>query len=260
MPVPRPRKYRNVCHFPNSLSFVPAEQQEEKEPVILTVDEYETIRLIDREGLSQEECGERMQVARTTVQLIYAAARKKLADVLVEGRPLRIEGGDFRLCDGSAEGCGQALCFKQRYRNAHEKPKGEQIMRIAVTYENGNIFQHFGHTQTFKVYDVENGKVIASKVVDTNGSGHGALAGVLSALQADVLICGGIGGGAQMALAAAGIKLLGGVTGNADAAVEALLAGNLVYNPNVKCNHHGDHHHGEGHTCGDHGCGSHSCH
>ena len=136
-------------------------------------------------------------------------------------------------------------------------------MRIAVTYENGRIFQHFGHTEQFKVYDVEDGKVVSSAVVDTNGSGHGALAGVLTALNADVLICGGIGGGAQMALAAAGIRLFGGVSGDADAAVEALLSGNLAFNPNVKCNHH-DHHHGEGHTCGDHGCGSncgsHGCH
>ena len=131
-------------------------------------------------------------------------------------------------------------------------------MTIAVTYMNGQIFQHFGHTEQFKVYDVENGKIVASAVVDTMGSGHGALAGVLSALKADVLICGGIGGGAQMALAAAGVKLYGGVSGNADAAVEAFLAGELAFNPNVKCNHH-DHHHGEEHTCGDHGCGSHNC-
>mgnify|MGYP006316090179 CR=1 FL=1 len=129
-------------------------------------------------------------------------------------------------------------------------------MRIAVTYENEEIFQHFGHTQQFKVYDVENGAIVSSQVVDTNGNGHGALAGVLTALNADVLICGGIGGGAQMALADAGIKLFGGVSGNADAAVEAFLAGNLAYNPNIQCNHH-DHNHGEGHTCGDHGCGNH---
>ena len=133
-------------------------------------------------------------------------------------------------------------------------------MRIAVTYENGMIFQHFGHTEMFKVYDVQEGKIVSAEVVDTNGSGHGALAGVLTALQADVLICGGIGGGAQMALAAAGIKLYGGVSGNADAAVAAFLAGELDYNPNVKCSHHGENHHGEGHTCGSHGCGSHSCH
>lgn len=127
-------------------------------------------------------------------------------------------------------------------------------MRIAVTYENGMIFQHFGHTESFKVYDVEDGKIISSEVVSTNGQGHGALAGVLNGLNADVLICGGIGGGAQMALAQAGIKLFGGVSGEADKAVEAYLAGELAYNPNVQCNHHGDH--GHGHNCG----GGHTCH
>ena len=129
-------------------------------------------------------------------------------------------------------------------------------MRGAVTYENGQIFQHFGHTEQFKIYDVQDGKIVESQIVDTNGNGHGALAGVLTALNVDVLICGGIGGGAQMALAAANIQLYGGVTGSADEAVEALLADKLAYNPNVKCDHH-DHNHGEHHTCGEHGCGSH---
>ena len=131
-------------------------------------------------------------------------------------------------------------------------------MKIAVTYENGQIFQHFGHTEHFKLYEVEDGKVIRSVVLDTNGSGHGALAGFLQIYGVDVLICGGIGGGAQMALAQAGIKLFGGVSGSADEAVEALLSSTLNYNPDVKCNHH-DHDHGEGHTCGSHGCGSHNC-
>lgn len=129
-------------------------------------------------------------------------------------------------------------------------------MRIAVTYENGQIFQHFGHTKEFKIYDVEAGKIVSSRVVDTCGQGHGALAGVLGGLNADILICGGIGGGARMALANAGIQLYGGVSGDADAAVEALLSGTLAYNPNVQCNHHGeDHHHGG--ACGSHGCGNH---
>ena len=132
-------------------------------------------------------------------------------------------------------------------------------MKIAVTYENEEIFQHFGHTEQFKIYDVEDGAIVAAQVVDTNGSGHGALAGFLSALKAEVLICGGIGGGAQMALASAGIKLYGGVSGNADAAVRAFLEGKLDFNPNVQCNHHG-HHHGEGHNCGSHSCADHHCH
>ena len=132
-------------------------------------------------------------------------------------------------------------------------------MNIAVTYENGQIFQHFGHTEQFKVYEIDNNTVVKSFVMDTNGQGHGALAGFLSLNNIEVLICGGIGGGAQMALAEAGIKLYGGVSGDADAAVEAYLAGNLDFNPNVQCNHH-EHDHGEGHNCGNHGCGSHSCH
>ena len=94
-------------------------------------------------------------------------------------------------------------------------------MRIAVTYENGQIFQHFGHTEQFKVYDLEDNKIVNTQVVDTNGQGHGALAGFLNSADIDVLICGGIGGGAQAALAAAGIKLFGGVSGDADEAVKA---------------------------------------
>ena len=130
-------------------------------------------------------------------------------------------------------------------------------MKIAVAYENGQIFQHFGHTEQFKIYTAEDGKIIGSEVVDTNGSGHGALAGLLSTLGVDALICGGIGGGAQTALAKAGTKLYGGASGSCDAAVEALLGGTLEFNPDARCDHH--EHHGEGHTCGDHGCG-HNCH
>ena len=130
-------------------------------------------------------------------------------------------------------------------------------MKIAVTYEAGLIFQHFGHTAQFKIYEIENDAVKTAEVIDTNGHGHGALAGFLQEQGVSVLICGGIGGGAQMALNDAGIQLFGGVSGDADEAVEALLAGQLAFNPNVRCNHHD---HGHDHACGNHGCGSHSCH
>ncbi len=126
-------------------------------------------------------------------------------------------------------------------------------MRIAVTYDNGNIFQHFGHSQQFKLYDAEDGKIVATRVVDTNGHGHGALAGFLRNEGTDILICGGIGGGAQNALSEAGIRLYGGASGNADSAVESLLAGKLIYDPAVKCSHHG---HDGNHRCGN---DSHSC-
>ncbi|MCI8525493.1 MAG: dinitrogenase iron-molybdenum cofactor biosynthesis protein [Oscillospiraceae bacterium] len=129
-------------------------------------------------------------------------------------------------------------------------------MKIAVTYENGLVFQHFGHTRQMKIYEVADGQVAAEQVVDTAGSGHGALAGFLAAHQVDTLICGGIGGGAQAALAQAGIRLYGGVTGEADAAVRALLAGTLAYNPDIRCGHHDHGHHG---SCGEHhhGCPGH---
>ena len=156
----------------------------------------------------------------------------------------------------TAQPTGAKIAIRKKHP-MQEKPKGDTIMRIAVTYENGEIFQHFGHTEQFKIYDVEDGNIISSEVMDAGGSGHGALAGFLSALKVDVLICGGIGGGAQMALSDAGVRLYGGVSGSADVAAEALVAGELDFNPNVRCDHHD--HHGEGHSCGSHGCGHHSC-
>ena len=133
-------------------------------------------------------------------------------------------------------------------------------MIIAVTYENGQIFQHFGRTEQFKIYETENKQIVNSLVVDTNGSGHGALAGFLLGHKVDALICGGIGGGAQMALAEAGITLYGGVSGDADAAVNALLNGNLAFQSVVHCDHHDHEHDGAEHQCGSHGCGQHGCH
>lgn len=124
-------------------------------------------------------------------------------------------------------------------------------MRIAVTYENGQIFQHFGHCAQFKLYDAEDGEILRELVVDAGGSGHGALAAFLREWDVDAVICGGIGPGAQEALHRAGILLFGGVTGDADAAAQALSAGQLRYDPEAHCDHH-DHEHGEGHGCCDH--------
>ena len=124
-------------------------------------------------------------------------------------------------------------------------------MRIAATYENGNIFQHFGRTEQFKVYDVQEGRIIASEIVGSNGIGHGALAGLLADKAIEVLICGGLGGGALNALTNAGITVVAGAEGDADQAVESYLRGELV-SSGANCDHH---HHGEGHECGHHGDG-----
>ena len=123
-------------------------------------------------------------------------------------------------------------------------------MRIAVTHDNGEVFQHFGHSEEFKVYEVEDGVVKSSEVIGPEGSGHGALAAMLDDKAIDVLICGGIGGGAQTALEERGIELCAGASGSADEAVEAYLRGELI-NTGANCDHHG-----EDHDCSDHDCGS----
>ena len=128
-------------------------------------------------------------------------------------------------------------------------------MRIAVTYKGGDIFQHFGHTEQFKLYDTEDGRIINEQIVNTNGSGHGALAGFLQSEKVDALICGGIGMGAQMALADAGIKLYAGVQGTADVAAQSLAEGTLEYDPDARCDHH-EHHDGD---CGHDHCKEHNC-
>lgn len=236
----RTPRCRRIHCYPDYWSFAP-QGAEHAEVISLSLDEYEAIRLIDREKLTQEQCALCMGVARTTVTNIYESARSKLAEALVDGKVLRISGGSYRLAIQGAE---------------NVMMKGENSMRIAVTYENGNIFQHFGHTEQFKLYDVEDGKIVNEQIVDTNGSGHGALAGFLQAAKVDALICGGIGMGAQMALSDAGIKLYGGVQGSADEAAKALAEGNLEYDPDAHCDHHGHHHDGD---CGHEHCGEHNC-
>ena len=237
--MPRPQKSRRICCYPDYWSFAP-DLDKATDTVTMTLDEFETIRLIDYQGKTQEQCANEMNVARTTVTAIYDSARKKLSHALVEGRRIVISGGNYTLnCTVSVE----------------ITRKGIGIMRIAVTYENGQIFQHFGRTEQFKLYDVAGGKIIREQVIGTNGTGHGALAGFLKNAEADVLICGGIGGGAQMAMQEAGITLYGGNSGSADEAVKAFLAKALVQNSNPTCDHH--HEHGEDHSCGHHACGEH---
>ena len=241
----RTPRCRRIHCYPDYWSFAP-QDAEQGEVISMSLDEYEAIRLIDREKLTQEQCALRMGVARTTVTSIYESARSKLAEVLVEGKGLRIGGGSYQLVG-------------QRVDNV--TTKGENRVRIAVTYDNGDIFQHFGHTEQFKLYDVEDGTIVNTQIVDSNGSGHGLLASFLKQAEVDALICGGIGMGAQMALVEAGIKLYAGVQGSADEAAKALTAGTLNYDPDARCDHH-EHHSGgsapSGYCDHDH-CAEHHC-
>lgn len=112
--MPRPRKCRRVCCMPGNRKFGPLDEGPDgRHTIVMTVDEFETVRLIDLEGLSQEECAERMDVARTTAQAIYASARAKLAECLVKGMELNISGGDYMLCSGEAHGCRCGHCHRK---------------------------------------------------------------------------------------------------------------------------------------------------
>ncbi len=240
--MPRIPKRRKICCFPDYYSFVPEDVSTENlETVMLTLDEFETLKLLDHEGLTQETCAARMGVARTTVTAIYENARKKLVGAIVEGKRLSIAGGNIEI---------------DRERNQFDvdmNVKGDKTMRVAITYDNGQVFGHFGRTEQFKVYDIEDGKITNSQIIGTNGEGCGALAGILNIAEVDALICGGIGGGAQMALIEAGIKLYAGASGNVDDVIEAFINGTLDAGSEANCSHH-EHEHGEGHSCGHGGC------
>ena len=166
--MPRPSKEKRVCRLPLCDRFQAAYCRCPNHRIQMSVEEYETIRLIDYMGLTQEECAAAMDVGRATVQTLYTDARKKLARFLVEASSLEIQGGNFVI------GQNGSRCGREKRQDAK---KGDYKMRLAVTFENGEIFQHFGHTEQFKVYDAQDGKISGAQIVDTNGSGHGALAG-----------------------------------------------------------------------------------
>lgn len=250
--MPRPQKKRRIEGLPQYNEFSP-EDSSENDAVVLSLDEYETIRLIDACGMKQEECARQMQIARTSVTAIYDSARHKIADAIVNGRKLYITGGNCSM--PARHCCGRHTGYSGQ---VPAEKKGEHEMRLAVTYENGQVFQHFGRTPAFKIYDVKDGNILESIVLHNNGTGHGALAGVLAAAQVDALICGGMGMGALYALQDAGIKVYAGVSGDADEAVKALMNGSLEYTEDANCDHHDE---GEGCGCGEHeaggcGCGS----
>lgn len=239
--MPRPKRCRRICGYPDYWSFVP-EGIKTSETVVFMLDEFEAIRLIDYMKMTQEECAAQMRVSRATITSIYESARYKLSDAMINGKRIRITGGSYRIDSIPA--------------SAEIKEKGENIMRVAVTYEQDMVGQHFGRTEQFKIYDIVDGEIKSSQVIDTNGTGHGALAGFLRAAEVEVLICGGIGMGARNALSEVGIELFPGATGNTDETVKSYLNGTLKYDPETACHHH-DHEHSEGHNCQHGNCNSH---
>ena len=191
-----------------------------------------------------------MGIARATVAAICSRAHRKVANALVNGRALSIEGGNIAYSPTPTT-------------TAIWPAKEVGTMRVATTYDNGNIFMHFGRSEQFKIYDIQDGKVLNEQVVGTGGTGHGALAGLLANGGVDTLICGGIGGGAINALTQAGITVYAGAQGSCDACVEALIAGTLAQTGEATCDCHGhehEHAHEHGESCGCHGHHDHDGH
>ena len=138
--MPRPMKWRNVCCLPETNRFGPLGSSAGTcEHIVMTVDEYETVRLIDLEGLTQEECAAQMNVARTTVQGVYNTARQKIADSLVNGKALWIEGGEYRLCDGHGKNCGRGHCGRHRNRGEGCRAPAWDTTAAQSNAENGEL-------------------------------------------------------------------------------------------------------------------------
>lgn len=241
----RREKLRRVGIIPEYRGFTP-DGLASGDAINMTVDELEVLRLCDLGGLSQEEVAQHMGIARATVAAICSRAHRKVANALINGRAIVIEGGNIAYSPITTT-------------TAAWPAKEVDTMRVATTYDNGNIFMHFGRSEQFKIYDIQDGKVLNEQVVGTGGAGHGALAGLLANGGVDTLICGGIGGGAINALTQAGITVYAGAQGSCDACVEALIAGTLTQTVEATCDCHGhDHEHGE--SCGCHGHHDHEGH
>lgn len=245
----RREKLRRVGIIPEYRGFTP-DGLASGDAIDMTVDELEVLRLCDLEGLNQEAVAQQMGIARATVAAICSRAHRKVANALVNGRAIVIEGGNIAYSPITTT-------------TAAWPAKEVDTMRVATTYDNGNIFMHFGRSEQFKIYDIQDGKVLNEQVVGTGGTGHGALAGLLANGGVDTLICGGIGGGAINALAQAGIKVYAGAQGSCDACVEALIAGTLAQTGEATCGCHGHDHeqtHEHGDSCGCNGHHEHEGH
>ena len=245
----RREKLRRVGIIPEYRGFTP-DGLASGDAIDMTIDELEVLRLCDLEGLNQEAVAQHMGIARATVAAICSRAHRKVANALVNGRALSIEGG--------------SIAYSPITTTTAAWPAKEvDTMRVATTYDNGNIFMHFGRSEQFKIYDIQDDKVLNEQVVGTGGTGHGALAGLLANGGVDTLICGGIGGGAINALTQAGITVYAGAQGNCDACVEALIAGTLAQTGEATCDCHGhdhEHAHEHGDSCGCHGHHDHDRH
>lgn len=235
----RPIKTRMVSSTPVEKVFY-CPNNHSNETIHLTVEEYEIFRLLDLQGYSQEEVATLIGVGRTTITSIYATVRKKIAIFLTSANQMEVGGGCYAVKKDTLSGIKDVLESGNATRS--------HSMKVAATYENGNIFPHFGRTEQMKIYTIEDGKPLTADIISTEGVSHGALINWLKEHGVEVLLCGGIGGGAVSFIQEAGITLFAGLSGPADDALEAFLENRLSQNSSPNCDHHGE---GECH-CHDH--------
>lgn len=240
--MPRKPSPKIIRSTPAARSFSPSESESMSElsAIILLLEEWEVLRLVDYAGFEQTVAALSMGISRQSVQMLLSSARSKLARAVVEGLPLRIQGDP-----------------KKIEENDTPYLKRNLQMKIAVTSQNNQVFPHFGRTPEFYIVTAEEGKIVDESLIPAPAEGHGALVGFLISQGVDTLICGGIGGGAINSLRAAGIQVYAGSAGSVKDQVLSLLSGQLPQQGEANCDHHDehDHQHGHGHNGG--GCGHH---
>jgi predicted Fe-Mo cluster-binding NifX family protein/predicted DNA-binding protein (UPF0251 family) len=203
--------------------------------ILLSIEEWEALRLVDYAGTEQSVAAESMDISRQSVQMLLASARSKVARALVEGQCLLIQGNPPQI---------ETIDSQRKLK-----------MKIAVTCENEEVFPHFGRTPEFYIVNVEDGKIASEEFLAAPAQGHGALVGFLAEQGVETLICGGIGGGAVNSFRAAGIQIYAGASGRVKAQVLSLLSGQLPQQGDANCDHHGEEH--RHHEHGEGGCGHH---
>lgn len=264
----RPMKKRNICALPKLNRFGPLGLAKgQRDYLVMTLDEYESIRLIDHEAMTQAECAQQMNIARTTVQGIYVAARKKIADSLVNGKTLVIKGGKYQLCDGQGPACGRGACRHQRQgRHLNRKMQAgrhlgkeiqadqsidledkrrEEIMKIAVPVSEkslaAKVSMSFGRTAYYLIYDLTNQTAFYQENTAASASGGAGIqaAQILVDSEVDVLLTPRCGLNAAQVLQAAGIKLYQTEFSSAKENIEAYQADKLSLLKDIGPGHHG---------------------
>ncbi len=242
--MPRKPSPKTIRSLPPAHAFTPSQSDPgtTQGGIILLLEEWEALRLVDYAGLEQTAAALSMNISRQSVQMLLSSARSKLARAVVEGLPLHIQGDPKNL------GNNQTLITKRI-----------SSMKIAVTTQHTQVFPHFGRTPEFYVVTAEDGKIVEERIIPAPAEGHGALVGFLVSQDVDALICGGIGGGAVNSLRAAGIQIYAGASGSVKEQVLSLLSGQLPQQGDANCDHHEehDHNHQHDHDQGGHGCGHH---